>query len=177
MRKTLRSGTYKLEILDKNESLVMFHDIPSAISFLSRFKDNDAQINVLRDILAAHSSKDPRLDAVGIIREFANLLVSGKLRVLKTLEPIGANSAEAPPQQLAQSPSGTTPEKKSWIEIYLHDSDGKPAAGEKYRIKLPDGSMEEGRLDAFGHAEYYGINPGTCELWFPDRDAMEWRPA
>jgi hypothetical protein len=63
--------------------------------------------------------------------------------------------------------SGRAPGPQSWIEIYLRDDEGQPVAGERYRIKMPDGHVEEGTLDSFGHAEYYGINPGTCEVSFP----------
>ena len=68
-------------------------------------------------------------------------------------------------------------EKKTWIEIALKDTDGAAVAGERYRIKLPDGSTREGALDANGRARVDGIDPGTAQVCFPEIDADDWRPA
>ncbi len=68
-------------------------------------------------------------------------------------------------------------EKKSWIEIELVDRDGNPVPGETYQIRMPDGSTDEGTLDERGHARVDGIEPGTCEVCFPNIDASEWRSA
>jgi hypothetical protein len=67
--------------------------------------------------------------------------------------------------------------EKTWVEIELVDEQGEPVAGEKYRILLPDGSVREGRLDGRGRARFDGLDPGTCEVGFPDRDGREWRAA
>jgi type VI secretion system secreted protein VgrG len=68
--------------------------------------------------------------------------------------------------------------KPHWIEIELIDDQGKPVAGEHYRITLPDGTtLAEGRLDMKGRARVDGIDPGTCKVTFPDLDATTWRPA
>ncbi|GBC93877.1 hypothetical protein HRbin15_02379 [bacterium HR15] len=81
------------------------------------------------------------------------------------------------------TPSGTPdtgvkrPKKKTWIEIELVDEQGNPVPNERYRLKLPDGSIREGRLDANGRARVDGIEPGTALVCFPDLDASEWRPA
>jgi hypothetical protein len=178
MRKTLRSGAHQFEILNPNESVLTFRDIPSAIAFLNRFKNDRTQMAILREIVLAHSNQIVPRDADEVIRQFATLLIGGRLSVLRVYEFAQGSGGEGAAQpQPPGGPPGPTPAKKSWIEIYLFTSDGKPVAGEKYRIKMPDGSVEEGKLDPFGHAEYYGINPGTCEVSFPDRDAIEWGPA
>jgi uncharacterized protein (DUF2345 family) len=65
--------------------------------------------------------------------------------------------------------------KKTWIEIELKDDEGNPIAGERYRLKLPDGRIMEGRLNAEGRARVSGIEPGTAQVSFPDRDANDWR--
>ena len=59
-------------------------------------------------------------------------------------------------------------EKKAWIEIELVDEEDEPVSGEKYEIKLPDGSTAKGTLDGDGFARVDGIEPGTCEISFPD---------
>jgi Rhs element Vgr protein len=68
-----------------------------------------------------------------------------------------------------------TEKKLSWIEIELLDEASKPVAGEKYRIELPDGTPREGMLDSSGRARIDGIEPGSCKVSFPDRDAKDWK--
>ncbi len=45
-----------------------------------------------------------------------------------------------------------------------------PVPGERYRIKLPDGTLAEGTLDENGYARVDGFDPGQCEITFPDMD-------
>ena len=47
-------------------------------------------------------------------------------------------------------------------------------SGEKYRVQLPDGSIQEGTLDDEGVAFFEGIDPGGCSFMFPERDESEW---
>jgi uncharacterized protein (DUF2345 family) len=61
-------------------------------------------------------------------------------------------------------------QKKSWIEIQLEDEEGNPIPGKPYRIKLSDNSVIEGTLDGDGYARVDGIDPGDCEVTFPDDD-------
>jgi type VI secretion system secreted protein VgrG len=70
-----------------------------------------------------------------------------------------------------------SPQKKSWIAIKLVDQNGKPVPGEEYRITLPDGSQVEGDVDANGFARINGIDPGTCQITFPNLDKDIWQPA
>jgi hypothetical protein len=67
-----------------------------------------------------------------------------------------------------------SPKKKSWIAIKLVDQDGNPVPGEEYRITLPDGSTVEGDLDKKGFARVNGIDPGTCQITFPNLDKDIW---
>jgi hypothetical protein len=67
--------------------------------------------------------------------------------------------------------------KLSWIEIELVDEEGEPVPSEKYLIELPDGRKKEGMLDSEGHARVDGIDPGTCKVTFPNRDAKDWKKA
>lgn len=68
-------------------------------------------------------------------------------------------------------------EKKAWIEIELVDEEDEPVAGEKYEIKLPDGSVAKGTLDGEGFARVDGIDPGTCDITFPNLDKDAWEKA
>lgn len=63
----------------------------------------------------------------------------------------------------------------SWIEIELLNQEGEPVPGERYEVKLPDGKVAKGYLDANGYARVDGFDPGQCEVTFPelDKDATE----
>jgi len=84
-----------------------------------------------------------------------------------------------------ESPKSSTPPPaprrstpvRAWIAIELVDDKGKPIPNERFRIELPDGSFAEGNLDVGGHARLNDIDPGTCQVTFPDRDGKEWKPA
>ena len=68
-------------------------------------------------------------------------------------------------------------DKKHWIEIELLDEDGNPVPGEPYRITLPDGTtVASGTLDDKGWARVDHIDPGTCQVTFPNLDKDVWRP-
>lgn len=81
-----------------------------------------------------------------------------------------------PPPTAGATQAGTQ-KKTSWIEIELVDEDGKPVAGERYKIKLPDGSVADGTLGTDGLARVEGFEPGTCEISFPNLDRSAWDPA
>jgi hypothetical protein len=92
----------------------------------------------------------------------------------------GASSSSGPETKKVDKSSASgnsTQSSKTWIEIELLDEDGKPAAGEKYKIVLTDGSVQQGSLDAQGKARWSGIDPGTCKVSFPDLDASAWSRA
>jgi type VI secretion system secreted protein VgrG len=93
-------------------------------------------------------------------------------------------SSSAPP---VQSPASNAPthdpndpenqKKKSWIEIQLFGEDGKPIPGEPYKITLPDGTtIADGTLDDKGFARVDNIDPGTCQVTFPNLDKDAWEP-
>ena len=76
-----------------------------------------------------------------------------------------------------QKSSKEDPKKKSWIKLKLVDEAGKPVPGEKYRIKTSDGKFRSGTLDHKGQAEVKGIEPGNCEVTFPNLDKDAWEDA
>jgi type VI secretion system secreted protein VgrG len=78
-----------------------------------------------------------------------------------------------PPQTQAEKAK-----KPSWIEIEMVDEDNNPVPGEAYSITLPDGeTVAEGTLDDKGFARVDGIDPGTCQITFPDLDQDAWEKA
>lgn len=74
----------------------------------------------------------------------------------------------------AHQPSEEDVEEKSWIEIEMVDEADEPVTGERYKIVLPDSSVAEGTLDEKGFARVDGIDPGTCQVSFPDLDKDAW---
>ena len=76
-----------------------------------------------------------------------------------------------------QKSSKEDPKKKSWIKLKLVDEAGKPVPGERYRIKTSDGKYRSGTLDHKGQAEVKGIEPGNCEVTFPNLDKDAWEDA
>jgi len=67
--------------------------------------------------------------------------------------------------------------KKSWIKIKLIDEAGNPVPGEAYKVKTSDGRTASGSLDEKGEAEVKGIEPGNCEITFPNLDKEAWEDA
>jgi hypothetical protein len=64
--------------------------------------------------------------------------------------------------------------EKTWIEIELIDKYGKPVPNERFKLTLPDGTVKWGRLDNIGKARVERLQPGTCQVTFPDRDEEVW---
>lgn len=83
----------------------------------------------------------------------------------------------APYDQFDDAPlhDETTSEEDHWIGIRLYDVDGKPLVGERYLVVLPDGTtVARGTTNDKGEAEIKGIDPGACDITFPDLDARTW---
>ena len=77
----------------------------------------------------------------------------------------------------AGAPAGAPPPEKTYIEIKLEDTEGKPVAGEAYKVTLPDGqTVAEGTLDDKGFARIDGVDPGSCKVTFPNMDKTVWDP-
>jgi hypothetical protein len=83
--------------------------------------------------------------------------------------------AEVPPP--APAPHGAPAPVKTFVEVKLVDQDGKPVPNERYRLKLPDGSVKDGRLNDSGSVRFDGIDPGNCDISFPDLDTKDWKAA
>ncbi len=84
-------------------------------------------------------------------------------------------SVPGKPHKPGQEDAGSE-KKKSWIEIELVDKQGKPVAGEPYKVTLPDGeTVAEGTLDEKGQARVDGIEPGSCKVTFPRLEKQAWK--
>ena len=62
------------------------------------------------------------------------------------------------------------PAKSAWIGIELTDDEGHPHVGAEYGVTLPDGEALDGTLDESGRVRIEGIDPGTCQVRFPEYD-------
>jgi hypothetical protein len=90
----------------------------------------------------------------------------------------GRDEVAITPSQLARLMGRNEPDPEHWVEIELVWGDGKPAAGERYRIMTPDGQEVRGTTDARGRARVDGIvRDGQCEVSFPDLYDEDWRHA
>ncbi len=87
--------------------------------------------------------------------------------------------ASTPPVQSGSSPLPAVvvvdPDKPDWIVIELKTSTGAPVPREPFRLELPDGKPVVGKLDNLGRIRIEGVDPGTCKVSFPERDAKEWK--
>lgn len=124
---------------------------------------------------SAGSAVSPAASAVAEEADKAN---PGEVEKVKTAQRQAATGKYGKAKVPAHKPpKRADKEKASWIEIELHDENGKPVAGQGYRITLPDGSVAEGTLDTDGFARVQGFEPGNCKVTFPDLDQREWKKA
>jgi hypothetical protein len=64
---------------------------------------------------------------------------------------------------------------KTWISIRVLDEDGNPVPDVAYSVTLPDGSIMTGSLDDQGSARFDDIDPGLCQVSFPEIHAKEFK--
>ncbi len=167
---------------------VLFGSAAEVALRLQAFRSDAMAIARLRQSVAdADSTALPGLDDDEVIEAAAALVERGRIRVVDCrpakLLPLAtlpaADSAAA--ASAAVTPSRLRPRDRQdeveldWIEIQLVDGESKPLAGERYRIKLPDGSVRSGSLDKNGSARFDGIPGGQCEVGFPEIDGREWK--
>ena len=127
-----------------------------------------------------------RLSDREVLEQLAARIERGFIRVVRCREPLimaagggGAATVETPSVSTAPPRRSTPPPKKekTWIEVRLVDSSGKPVAGAAYKLKLTDGRVEEGSLDGNGAVRVEDIDPGICQITFPELDAGDWEAA
>jgi hypothetical protein len=171
----LHLGRERLEIFGEETSILQFRELSSAIQFLRGIGNDPARLALLRNAAAEHIHDVHRLPNEQLFRQLAALLLNGRIRLLQSIL-IHAGQLEdtSQPAQSETAASTTSQRKSSWIEINLRDGEGQAVSGARYQIKFPDGSEKQGNLDGFGHAEFYGINPGMCQVGFPELEDEDW---
>jgi hypothetical protein len=104
-----------------------------------------------------------------VVGAIARYVVSGRVGLTRCrLEPLAARDGGDEATSAPEAKQAKHAEK-TWIEIALRDTLGKPVAGEPYWIRLTDGSTREGRLNGEGKAYFGDLDPGECEVRFPRR--------
>ncbi len=104
-------------------------------------------------------------------------VIDGRLRVVRL--PDAWSTFRASEKLEEKEPEPEKKEKKTFIAIKLVDEDDPsvPVPFKRYRVVLPDGSTREGMLDQHGYALIDQIDPGECQVSFPDFDASAWKKA
>ncbi len=97
----------------------------------------------------------------------------------------GSSSSPAgspsPPNPNANAPthdpnSDENKDKEHYVAVELVDDAGQPVAGRPFEVKLPDGSVYTGTTDEKGKGRVEHVDPGSCDISFPDLDQDAWEP-
>jgi hypothetical protein len=99
---------------------------------------------------------------------------SGRLALLKVPRPVFISTL---PEKAKEEDWKNESEPTSWVGLQLEDEEGNPVAGQRVRIKLPDGTARERVSDEKGRIRLDGIPVGNCQVEFPGVDGNEWRAA
>ncbi len=68
-------------------------------------------------------------------------------------------------------------DKKHWFGVRVVDKKGKVVPGVKVKLKLTDGTTPVITIDKTGaYKTTKCLNPGNCEVSFPDLFDVEWKP-
>lgn len=174
------------------ERCLRFHDKEATLLWLLQFKANSMAMGTLRRLVTEDEALylQWRLKEDHFLGHLAEVLSRGEWHVCatdieKAAQSSGGGSTSAPedPPDNSSSRATKSPSPKesddaetTWITIHLVDDDHKPVARAKYRVILPDQTVEEGVLDEKGTAHIEGITPGQCQITFPEIDGREWMP-
>ena len=175
------------ESTDHESSDVEFVDEQAASEFLRRFGDDAFLELSLRSLLESEHTVSlvQRRKDTDVLAEAARLLAIGRLRVVRCWHiatSVPAPEAKPPvpppdrPRPVPVPPTLPIKPVKTWVEIELVDQDERPVAGERYRLVLPDGSTRTGKLGETGRVFVGDIDPGMCQVSFPDIHEKEWWP-
>jgi translation initiation factor IF-1 len=172
-----RSGVHHLRFWHEagqdteGEILDLRGDLQRGLAVARSLTSGPAAMAAVRKLLVAELTGLPRLDDAEVVRRLGAALAAGRVLAVRVPAPalptFDLFQAEPPPAAETPLPKR---EEKTWIEIELVDTEGKPVPGERYSILLPDGKSVEGRLDASGKAYFAGLDPGECDVTFPDLD-------
>jgi hypothetical protein len=131
---------------------------------------------------AATESIQEHLAQAGKAGKQVELIQRWKVRMLACSTGVAAGSVEAPVEPLPATRKKPPKDSdssdkgvKTWIAIRVVDEEGNPVPDIPYSVTLPDGSILTGLLDDQGTARFDEIDPGQCQVSFPEIHAKEWR--
>ena len=116
----------------------------------------------------------PAAPALAAEADVADPGKAAKIKAQQIEKQVGDYDSTPAAAAKAHKPTEEDIEEKSWIEIEMVDEADNPVPGERYRITLPDESVAQGTLDEKGFARVEGIDPGTCQITFPELDKDAW---
>lgn len=96
----------------------------------------------------------------------------GELVALEVERPVLTPPAWPEPTWLR--PQEAPVAEPTWLAIELKDAEGRPVPHARYVVTLPDGDTREGTLNKNGYARVDGVNPGQCQVTFPELDGQSW---
>lgn len=105
-------------------------------------------------------------------RRLADAFTHGELVALEVERPV--LTPPPWPELPVPKPDEAPVKEPTWLAVELRDEEGKPVPYARYVVTLPDGSTREGTLNKNGHARVDGVNPGQCQVAFPDLDSHCW---
>ena len=133
-----------------------------------------AKLIVSGELTVAIVGADGQPEGKGIIRSHQGGGSSGNQSRTTPLQDEMARSQQAAAEDEIVLGEPEAEPEKTWIEIELIDNSGQPVPNERYKLTLPDGSVKWGRLDGHGKARVERLQPGNCQVTFPDRDQQVW---
>ena len=146
-------------------------DEASARAFARQLGSPADNLATLRAMIAHEPGAGLRLDDAELLVAVAAALRSGRLRARAVpranLSGFTLGGEVEPEATEAAAPLAAP---KTWIAMKLLGEDDQPIPGARYWIKLPDESVREGRLDGQGYAYFGDLDPGQCEIRWPDLD-------
>lgn len=198
MRLFLQDGPARLQILSRSH-VREFRDVGAAREFLRPLLAHPGNRAAVRSAFAGELTRGALWSDPELLEHLARRMVQDGLQIvscadsyLAALQGTFTDSAAAAGASQAAAAAKTTPlqdeeaakqdkpaqepEEEHWIEIELLDDEGKPLAGERYFVELPDGSSLSGTTDGQGRARVEGVDPGTAKVSFPDLDKKLYQP-
>lgn len=169
MRVIVWLGTEALELRSRGDrpgdAVVQVLPVDAAVIAARLLRTAEAHaVSALLDLEITELARRP------LVSRLADALRRGRVTLWRR-RGLAVQSSEGEGTDPAETESLTpASEPKTWIEIELLDMDGKPMPGERYEVTLPDGSVREGTLDGNGRAYFGGLDPGSAEIRWPDRD-------
>jgi hypothetical protein len=114
-----------------------------------------------------------------VVEEILRALGSGRLHLCRRRRMReSAGGAAPPPAAKEEAPlAAARRQRKTWVEFEVVDMEGNPAAGCKYLVMLPDGSLQEGSLNRTGVVRFENIDPENSVFTLPELDQEAWERA